>query len=267
MAKPLRKYRFQPPGLMPSLLMLSMLVLLLQLGYWQADRASQKQALLEDYQNAGSNAHTPALTDLSLEQMRLAQYLPVRVRGRFEQGVRVLLDNRSHGGRLGFHALGIVKLDRTFGSDANAPRHVLVNLGWVPLDGSRDVLPRVDVPAGVVEFGVKLKPIERTWFHLGGLDIRENGTILMPTLEQDLLEEWLGYRVLPVMGLLGPKEDFGYVRQWRAYHGIPPVRHRAYAFQWFSLAATLVVIFLVVSIKKNKSNQSPEEGVDGEQHG
>lgn len=244
-----------------------MLVLLLQLGYWQTSRAIQKQDLLNNYQNAGADTQRPELTGLSLDQMTLAQYLPVRVSGRFEQSVTVLLDNRSHGGQFGFHALGVLKLDRVYDTPTGGIQHVLVNLGWVPLQGTRDVLPRIEVPEGPVELDVKLKPLERTWFRLGGLDVRENGTVLMPTLEQDLLEEWLGYRVLPVMGLLDPKEDFGYVRQWQAYHGIPPVKHRAYAFQWFSLALTLFVIYLVVSIKKNKSDQAPEEGTDGEQNG
>jgi cytochrome oxidase assembly protein ShyY1 len=39
--------------------------------------------------------------------------------------------------------------------------------------------------------------------------------------------------------LLDPGEPDGYLRQWQP-PGFPPVRHIAYAVQWFSLAAALV---------------------------
>jgi len=49
--------------------------------------------------------------------------------------------------------------------------------------------------------------------------------------------------------LLDPGEPDGYLRQWRP-PGFPPVRHIAYAVQWFALAAALTVIYFVTNIRR-----------------
>ena len=49
--------------------------------------------------------------------------------------------------------------------------------------------------------------------------------------------------------LLDPSEPDGYVRQWQP-PGFPPVRHIAYAVQWFSLAAALAVIYFVTNVRR-----------------
>ena len=49
--------------------------------------------------------------------------------------------------------------------------------------------------------------------------------------------------------LLDPGEPDGYLRQWQP-PGFPPIRHIAYAVQWFSLAAALVVIYIVTNLRR-----------------
>jgi surfeit locus 1 family protein len=49
--------------------------------------------------------------------------------------------------------------------------------------------------------------------------------------------------------LLDPGEPDGYLRQWQP-PGFPPIRHIAYAVQWFSLAAALVVIYVVTNLRR-----------------
>jgi surfeit locus 1 family protein len=49
--------------------------------------------------------------------------------------------------------------------------------------------------------------------------------------------------------LLDPSEAEGYLRQWQP-PGFPPVRHIAYAVQWFSLAAGLAVIYVVTNLRR-----------------
>jgi surfeit locus 1 family protein len=50
--------------------------------------------------------------------------------------------------------------------------------------------------------------------------------------------------------LLDPGEPDGYVRQWSA-PGFPPMRHIAYAVQWFALALTLLVIYFVTNLRRD----------------
>ena len=43
----------------------------------------------------------------------------------------------------------------------------------------------------------------------------------------------------------------GFERVWRPVRGIGPQRHRGYAFQWFSLALALLVIYVVVNTRRH----------------
>ena len=41
----------------------------------------------------------------------------------------------------------------------------------------------------------------------------------------------------------------GFVREWSPYLGIGPDRHRGYALQWFSLAAAVAVVWIVLKVR------------------
>ncbi|EQD80580.1 hypothetical protein B1A_00746, partial [mine drainage metagenome] len=49
----------------------------------------------------------------------------------------------------------------------------------------------------------------------------------------------------PGIVLLDPNPKSAYLRDWTPTF-IPPARHQAYAFQWFSFAAAALVIFIVL---------------------
>jgi surfeit locus 1 family protein len=52
--------------------------------------------------------------------------------------------------------------------------------------------------------------------------------------------------------LLDAGEPDGYVRTWEP-PGFPPLRHIAYAVQWFALALALAVIYVVTNLKRPAS--------------
>jgi surfeit locus 1 family protein len=51
--------------------------------------------------------------------------------------------------------------------------------------------------------------------------------------------------------LLNPDESEGYVRDWRPLK-FGPERNVGYAVQWFSLAAALLLIYIIVNTRKVK---------------
>lgn len=53
--------------------------------------------------------------------------------------------------------------------------------------------------------------------------------------------------------LLDPREADGYQREWAA-PGFPPLRHIAYAVQWFGLALALSVIYFVSNLVSNSKS-------------
>jgi surfeit locus 1 family protein len=49
--------------------------------------------------------------------------------------------------------------------------------------------------------------------------------------------------------LLDPGEPDGYVRDWSP-PGFPPMRHIGYAVQWFALALTLFILWVVTNLRR-----------------
>ncbi len=246
-------YQFRLPGWLPIVFMVAMLSLLLQLGSWQLNRASLKQQLRDDF-SGREHGTVVRFVNHSDEQLELLQYASMSVTGRFVGSHRILLDNRMNGSELGYHALGVLQLSQQ-------QRFVLVNLGWVSMNGTRDVLPKIELPTGEVSFPVRIKNITRNVFTLGGLDIRGDGMVLMPVLDKPQLEEWLNLELSTAMVLVDPAATFGYVRQWQAHLGISPSKHVGYAVQWFALALALSVIFVVVNTKRisDKTDDKQDE--------
>lgn len=236
-------YRFSFPSLWPALLALATLVLLLQLGFWQWHRAAEKEAMLADFARAGSDV-APPFSSVKPSQFDSLRFATVEIAGHFDRDEVIYLDNRSYGGQLGYHVLGVFEAE---GHDSR----MLVNLGWVPLDGGRETLPAVALPEGAVRFLARLKPISNPILALGtALDVRDGRRLVMPVLDKDVLAKWLGVSLLSVEALVDPGASFGYTRVWQAHYDIPPVKHRAYAFQWFALAFAVLAIFVMVNTRR-----------------
>lgn len=237
-------YRFRFPSLWPVLLTLATLALLLQLGIWQWHRATEKEAMLADFQRGGEG-EIPRFADVSRAQFDAMRFATVMVEGHFERKQRIYLDNRIHEGRLGYQVLGVF---HARGHEAG----LLVNLGWLPLaEAGRDVLPEAVLPAGELNFPARLKPVSDPVLALGtALDVRDGGRLVMPVMDRDVLGEWLGEPLLSVEALVDPSASFGYTRAWQAHYDISPAKHRAYAFQWFSMALAVVMIFILVNTRR-----------------
>jgi len=76
-------------------------------------------------------------------------------------------------------------------------------------------------------------------------------TVQFPSFEQ--LEADLGVSLVPFQLLLDSDNANGFLREWKP-HEMGPDQHLGYAFQWFALAFTLSVIFLLLSFKKVNQN-------------
>ena len=160
----------------------------------------------------------------------------VAANGRFVAEHTVFLDNKLRRGRAGYEVVTPLRLDGT---------HVLVNRGWVATGRSRDSLPEVPVPGGVVRVeGLALAHLPRVLAAgaPSGGKVRQN-------LEVEAFAGETGLRLLPiVIEQHSPAED-GLVREWpRPDAGID--KHESYAFQWYSLAALALILLVVLSVRR-----------------
>lgn len=223
-----------------------MLGLLLSLGRWQLGRADEKSEARVRFEAA--QAEVP----LSLNTVNLTgtvpteslQFAPVTATGRYDTTRQFLLDNRTHGGKAGYHVLTPLHLGNNTA--------VLVNRGWVAFLGRRDELPAIAVdetPRRVS--GVSALPREDQLV-LGetGYEPTTSWPRTVQRIEIAAIEKTLGLSLLPVVLRLDPTTPDGFVRKWDAFVGIGPTRHHGYAFQWFSLAFALVVVYFVVATRR-----------------
>ncbi len=250
--------------LVPTLAALAVAVAGLNLGFWQLRRASEKLGL-EQQRRAVLEAAPARLPPppLSAETLRAMEGRKVNVSGCLLTGQSVFVDNRSQKGVAGFHLLTPIRIESSSGPPGTCDRepaestHLLILRGWVPRDPrERTRLPPVAMIEGPVEvIGIVQRELPRS-FDLGATMVpaAEERIWQNPTLGDFATRT--GLEMLPIVlrqtsvaiGGNGPFED-GLGRDWPA-PGDEVDKHRGYAFQWFSLAATaagLWVWFVVLN--------------------
>jgi len=127
----------------------------------------------------------------------------------------------------------------------------------VPVGASRNLLPEIAPPTGAVTItGVAVVP--RPGFDLGALDVlKRRDVTVWQHLDFAQYQKQTGWSLQPIVLLLDPQSPGGYVREW-ARLDVGVAVHQGYAFQWFALAAAVVVmcIVLLVRAKRNVSRES-----------
>lgn len=211
--------------------------LMLALGAWQVQRGRDKQALLDQYGQAGA----PALA-LNADSAAAEQVLqPAHARGHYLPLQQLLLDNQTHARQPGYHVWTPLRLD--------AGGLVLVNRGWVPLAAAQAALP---APSGELDVHGLWRTLPRAGLQVaaGACALARTAQIVnYPTPAE--LTCLLGQPAASGELLLDAGEPGGYLRDWGAsLSEFPPQRHYAYAAQWFAFAATLLALYLKLNLKR-----------------
>jgi surfeit locus 1 family protein len=200
------------------------------LGQWQLRRAAQKEAL---QQAVDSQAVLPQVVNADLAAGDPAALVQRRtsLRGIWQPARTVYLDNRPMDGKTGFIVVTPLLLE---GGEA-----IVVQRGWVQRDFSdRTRLPAIATPAGTVVVEGRIAPPPSKLYEFKGAEagpIRQNLDIAAFRTET-------GLQLLEISLLQTGAASEGLLRDWPAPNlGID--RHYGYAFQWFGLAALLVILY------------------------
>jgi surfeit locus 1 family protein len=230
------------PRLWSTLLTLALIAVFVSLGRWQLARAEQKRVLFAEFA-AGTDA-TIALSSASAE--RLARYQHVRAAGRYDGEHQFLLDNMTHNEQAGFRVLTPFRLE--------GGRTVLVDRGWFPLGRNRTDWPALAIAAGVRDIRGRIDDLPVPGIRLSG-PATEATPNAWPRLvnypERPELETALATQLYPHIVLLDSDQTDGFVRDWTP-PGFPPVRHIGYAVQWFALAFTLAVLYVILNLHQSE---------------
>lgn len=227
------------PSLWPTLAAIAGVAATAALGNWQLGRGQDKAALAQRIAVANRDAQI----ELSQTEARAEDvaWHRVEVRGRLEPKYAVLIDNRILHGVVGYQVVMPLRINA-------GERHVLVNRGWVAATGSRDILPQIKTPPEeVLITGLATVPSKR-YLELSK-QVAEGKVWQNLTLER--YRAAMPLALQPVVIQQESEIDDGLKREWSAPDlGID--KHYGYAFQWFAMAAAIVIIYLVCNVRKRK---------------
>ncbi|MBV8343291.1 MAG: SURF1 family protein [Gammaproteobacteria bacterium] len=213
--------------------------LCVRLGLWQWQRGMQREAETARFARGSErlvDLGARAVTDVPL-------YQRVRVQGELDGAHQFLLDNRTWRGRAGYEVLTPLRRRR---GDA-----LLVDRGWVPFGGTRASLPEVGLagaPPATLTGRLALLPSAGL---ASGRAAPAAGASWPKVASYPTIPELSAALAVPLSSrilLLDPGTPFGYVRDWQA-PGLPALRHFAYAIQWWTFAALIVVLWGVMSVR------------------
>jgi len=235
---------FRRPSWWALLLTAAGALLFIRLGIWQLHRADFKEALLRRY---AASSSAPLQDFAKVGAAPPADTFPrVQVSGHYLADRLYLLDNPNHDQRGGVEVFAPFQLHAQ-------KQLLLVDLGFLSGNGTGQAPQLPPLPATEVSLQGLYVPPPPIGFEMGGDALArqtrwpKNSIFLDPAeISRDL-----GRPLYPRVLALDADPASIYVRVHTLdFSSMPPARHRAYAFQWFSFAIAAVVILLVVNRKR-----------------
>ena len=218
------------------------LVVFVRLGFWQLDRAEEKEAH-RAAQAVAESAQPVSLARASRERVRLSGQL-IEDRGSFLEEVVFLRDNVIFEGTVGFEVM------RPFRSETGDV--ALVNFGFVPGGSDRSVLPSVPVLTKIDELSGRAYFGE--WASEAGIELYTGWPRITPTQSPLANGNSAGLSLLPFIVRLDASHPDALPRFWPVTV-TSPEKHRGYAVQWFLMAVALLTLFIVFTWKQYKEQR------------
>ena len=217
--------------------------LLMRLGFWQIERAEEKQKLQAQFDQQSSlppialAASIQAAADQGLAQgnQRLS------FAGYFDNQHMLLLDNRIKNGSVGYEVLA------PFTTDQGAS--LLVNRGWIEGFADRRQLPVVPPVEEHVELIAKVYVPLGQPVLLQADQWSEQWPIVVQSVDIDRLAQRMDISFYPYLLRIEAAEPGALLVDWPAVN-TRAEKHWGYAVQWFLMAAALLVFWLYSSIKR-----------------
>lgn len=217
--------------------------LLNELGFWQLERAKEKQLRIVQLAK-GSDSVVTDISQISAEKVE--QFQTVELALEPLKSVVLLLDNKINNKRPGYHVINIAK-------EVHSGKYLLVNRGWLFAGLDRNQFPEIEMPAQNWQVKARVYPIVDAAISTTSAEIEFSGDRLrLPVLDQKIKTELEAKLKLPLESYLlrlTPESEGALKIDW-VWTNMSPEKHLGYAFQWFALAFTFLIISVFVSIKK-----------------
>lgn len=241
----LSDYRFRP-SLVGTVLMVLCIPLFIKFGFWQYNKAEQKQQLQDMYDQA--LVAEPVEMPKEFADINDWRYRQVKVSGIYVPDYQILLDNQVEQERAGYHVITPLRVEQT-------GQYILVNRGWVAANPDKSVLPTIETPTGEQQINGHLWLPSTKFYSLEKSDQMPT-EIAWQTVWQNMdmqrYQALVPFDVLPLAIRLDAKsQGGGYSRVWpRPAERI--TTHIGYAYQWFGFAVAAFLIWFFTGFKRQK---------------
>ncbi len=232
-----RRFR---PGLPLTLATALSILLLGALGIWQLRRLEEKTELIARIESALQQE--PRTLDAAPDDPEALVWHRARLRGTLLSSRSFAFGSVGHGGRNGAKLITPLRL-----ADGSL---LLVDLGWIPASRIAELRTEQGARQRVVVEGVleDLRMFRRRWFTPA--DDAEGRHLY--ALDPKALARWLGRTPLPLLLAAERAEPAEVLALPLGGARLPRNPHLGYAMTWFSLAAALAVIYLLLGLERGR---------------
>ena len=228
--------------LIPFIATIVVVLVGLSLGNWQTRRAEEKLSLAREQalQTAQPRLELQVLTGDEIP----ANFRTVMMTGTFITQWPIYLDNRPYQGQAGFYLLMPFKLN-------GSGKIILVMRGWLPRDTQdRQKLPATPTPQGLVKLEGVVRGSVGHVMQLGSEPAMQAG-VIRQNLEVAELSKASGLQFEKFIIEQTSETSDGLIRDW-PQPSVGSDKNRGYAFQWYGLAVTALLFFIVTGLKRAK---------------
>jgi surfeit locus 1 family protein len=217
------------------------------LGFWQIDRADQKNVLNSNYTDRQQEAIIVLDKNNVIDEKSSLLWRKVEFEGSFINKQNIILDNQIFNQIAGFNIITPFKIK---GSDSL----VLINRGWHPNLKNRETLPIINEISGerLLQGHIASFPVSGIKLGKNNIETLNSQIFRFQRLDAAELNYFFSAKMMPYMIYLDPiidKELYGNFK----LPAPDSQKNYGYAFQWFAFAITLLIIFIRLSMKR-KSN-------------
>tara|TARA_B100000795_G_scaffold269019_1_gene257245 strand:- start:4145 stop:4897 length:753 start_codon:yes stop_codon:yes gene_type:complete len=241
-----KKYEFNIT-LIPTIAFIVACICFILLGFWQLDRASEKNSKNSNYTLRQADNLIDLNKAVSIDNAESILWRKTKVNGSFLNKKSIILDNQILNKIAGFNVLTPFKVK-------DSQYTVLVNRGWQPNLARRDLIPNIKSLEGDIIINGHIAKFPTSGISLGqeNIETLNSSVFRMQKLEIVELRNFLTFNLLPYMIYLDPLLDNTSYNTFK----LPAPgseKNYGYAFQWFAFAFTLLIIFIKIGVRRKKN--------------
>ena len=210
------------------------------LGQWQIHRYAFKKNLVDSYHHGlTAISKTPQALTGPVEAL---QFQPVDTVGIYDNAQTILVQNRVYHDQLGYEVLTPLRMR----GDAKL---LLVDRGWIPQSKAGDLA----APADEQPVHGHIKIDNEYQFILGDNVLASEGSQkVIQRIDLNDISRITNETFYPCVLRLNPEEANGFVREW-TISAMQPVRHLAYAAQWFAMGLIVLIAYFCFCLERVKN--------------